>query len=82
MAKQQEPLSTKVTRLKHNLYGCRVCVNGEWIVEVRTPKDSISSAIKDMLRTLDKLGFNSNMAHASRMRPKNYGNQSKFIWNR
>ena len=68
MPTQQEPLSTKVTRLKHNLYGCRVYVNGEWIVEVRTTKDSISKAIKDMLRTLDKLGFASNMAHASRIR--------------
>ena len=82
MTTQQETLSTKVTRLKPNLYGCRVYANGEWIVEVRTTKDSISKAIKDMLRTLDKLGFDSNMAHASRMRPKNYGNQFKFIWNR
>lgn len=64
-----EPLTTKVTRLGNGWYGCRLYNNGVLIDEVRVPNRSdISAAMKDMLRWFDKMGGDSNMAHASRHR--------------
>lgn len=51
-----EQYSTKVTRIKPNLYGCRVLKNDKPVVELRVGKDEIGNAIFDMLRTLNKLG--------------------------
>lgn len=74
-------LTTKVTYLG-NCYGCRIYNNDTPIVEVRVKdKTEIQPAIKDMLRTLDKLGYDSNMAHASRVRNNNMPvNKYRFIW--
>lgn len=77
-----EPFSTKTTSLGNRLYGCRVFNNGKVIVELRVPRSLISSAYREMFRTLDKLGYDSKMAHSSRMRGKNHEslNGYKFIW--
>ena len=79
---QSEPLSTKTTRIGNNLYGCRIYNLGKLIVEMRVPRQLISTAYRDMFRTLDKLGYKSKMAHSSRMRGKNHGilNGYKYIW--
>ena len=79
-----EPLSTKTTRVAPGLYGCVVFNDGVPVVEVRVPRSLISSAYKDMFRTLDKLGFQSRMAHSSRMRGKNHQNVNhyRYIWHK
>lgn len=80
---KQEILETKVTRLtKDNLYGCRVILKatGKPIVELRVPKHLIADAFYDMLRTLDKLGYNSPMADAARHRGKGNLANAKYIW--
>jgi hypothetical protein len=70
-----ERISTKVTKLKSSVWGCRVLIDGKPTIEVRV-KDRA-----DMLRTIDKLGFDSNMAHASRHRENHQPtNKNKFIW--
>jgi hypothetical protein len=79
-----ETLTTKVTQLGKGVYGCRV-INTNTnlpIVEARVKsKSEVSGAIKEMLRTLDKLGYNSPMASASRNRDNGMNqNNSKFIW--
>ena len=78
----KEIFSTKVTRLGNGTYGCRLFKEGELVCEVRTKnRMEIQPAIKDMLRTFDKMGYASNMAHASRMRNNNMPvNSNKFIW--
>lgn len=77
-----EPFSTKTTNLGNGLFGCRVFNNDKLVVELRVPKSLISCAYRDMFRTLDKLGFDSKMAHASRMRGKNHVSLTgyKYIW--
>ncbi|WAX21906.1 hypothetical protein [Stenotrophomonas phage RAS14] len=76
-------LYTKVTYLGKGLYGCRV-YNRKTnlpLVELRVCKRLIGSAFRDMLRTLDKLGWDSPMADASRHRDKSYTqNPGKYIW--
>jgi len=79
-----EILYTKVTYLGKGLYGCRVYNRNtdKPIVELRVCKKLIGSAFRDMLRTLDKLGWDSPMAHAARHRNKPYThNPGKYIWN-
>lgn len=80
--KNLESITTKVTPLGRGLIGCRVFVNDNLICEVRVKrKHEISSAIKDMLRTLDKLGYDSKMTKSSRYRNNNMPtNTYKFIW--
>lgn len=73
-------LTTKVTRLKSNLYGCRVFSASRLIVELRVPKCQISDAFADMLRTLDKLGYDNDMAAVSRRRQKGKMVDAKYIW--
>lgn len=82
MGFDMECLSTKTTRITSKLFGCRVFYKGKLVVELRVPKDFISSAYRDMFRTLDKLGYESKMAHASRMRGKNFASLTgyKYIW--
>ena len=77
-----EPFSTKTTRVTGSLYGCRVFNKGKLLVELRVPQRLISTAYRDMFRTLDKLGYCSDMAHSSRMRGKNHENLNgyKYIW--
>ncbi|WEM34409.1 hypothetical protein [Xanthomonas phage X1] len=77
-----ETLETKVTRLGNGLYGCRIIRSADKkpIVELRVEKSQIRNAMFDMLRTLDKLGYDSPMAHASRHRGKACVTDSKYIW--
>lgn len=77
-----ETLCTKATRIAPNLYGCRVmnALNKKVIVELQVPKDQIGDAFFDMLRTLDKMGVDSNMAKASRHRQKGKCVSAKYIW--
>jgi hypothetical protein len=79
-----ERFDTKTTRLGNNLYGCRIIntQTGTWIVEAQVKKQEIPAAFAELLRTLDKCGYDSPMASASRNRAKNTPLQSiKFIWN-
>lgn len=77
-----EMLETKATYLGNGLYGCRVYHRSDMkpICELRVPKSQIGNAMYDMLRTLDKLGYDSKMAHASRHRGKAWPTNSKYIW--
>ena len=74
-------LSTQVTRIGSK-YGVRVLNHGVPVLEVRvTAKSEIQPAIKDMLRTLNKLGYDSAMASASRHRDNHRPvNKHRFIW--
>lgn len=77
-----ETLETKTTYLGNGLYGCRV-INSQTnrpIVELQVPKGLISDAYFDMLRTLNKLGYDSDMADASRHRGKGKCINAKYIW--
>lgn len=71
----------KVTYLGRK-YGVRVLKEGKPVVEVRVnTRMEIQPAIKDMLRTLSKLGYDCEMAEASRHRDNNMPtNKYKFIW--
>ena len=77
-----EILQTKVTKRKKGLYGCRIihAITQKPIVELRVAKNQISDAFFDMLRTLDKLGYDSKMARSSRHRQKGKCVSSKYIW--
>lgn len=80
--KYSEPLTTKTTKLGSGFYGCRVFNRGKLVVELRVPRNLVSSAYRDLFRTLDKLGVGSKMAHSSRMRGKNHESLKgyKYIW--
>lgn len=67
-----EIFNTKVTRIKEDLYGCRVIKKdtGRVVVECQVPRILIQPAFQDIFRTLDKMGHISPMAHSSRWRPK------------
>ena len=78
-----EPLYTKVTYIGKGIYGCRVYSrkSNKPIVEIRVCKRLIGSAFRCMLRTLDKLGWDSPMAHAARHRDKSYTTDpGNYIW--
>lgn len=80
-------IDTKVTKLGTGLYGCRVFRTDtrSVICEMRVRKDMISTAMKYMLRTLDKLGYDSRMCSSSRHRDKNWNFSqldSGIIWYR
>ena len=77
----KEIFDTKVTRLGRG-YGVRLLKEGIPVVEVRVrTRREVQPAIKDMLRTMSKLGYDSDMAEASRHRNNNMpSNQYKFIW--
>jgi hypothetical protein len=76
-----ENITTKTTKLMGNMYGCRVSYKGTLVCETRVMKHQVSSAFKDMLRMLDKLGYDSDMASASRHRDNHMPLvNSKVIW--
>lgn len=76
-----EPVTTKVTRLQRNLYGCRVFYKGKLVCETRVPRIEVSSAVKGLLRMLDKCGYDSKMAHYSRHRNNHMPvSCTKTIW--
>lgn len=81
-----EIFETQVNYLGKGLYGCRVFYKHQLdkpICELRVTKSQISTAFYDMFRTLDKLGYMSPMAHASRSRDKFHPQlKSKYIWYR
>lgn len=59
----------KVTRIKGHGYGVRVLVNGEVNQEGRAAtREDIGPVARDLLRTEDKCGNNSDFAHNARMR--------------
>jgi hypothetical protein len=61
--------STKVTALGDGSYGCRVLHEGKVIQEGRAEsKAAVGPVLKDLLRWVDKLGYDSDMAAASRDR--------------
>lgn len=63
--------SIKVTYLKGVGWGIRLFRNNVLVKNVVAKfQDQISPTIKDLLRWEDKLGFESDMASASRMRYK------------
>ena len=78
-----ERIEIKVTRIAPNKYGVRAFYDGTLVVETTSAKIEISSAIKGVLRMLDKLGYDSRMASASRHRNNNLAtHDGKFRWNR
>lgn len=80
----KDPISTKVTRLGTGEYGCRVFFKEKLLAETKVKnRQQISIAFKSILRMVDKLGFNSLMADASRHRQKNWETkdvQIKIRW--
>lgn len=63
--------STKVTPLGDGSFGCRVLRHGKVVREGRAEsKAEIGKVLKDLLRWTDKLGYDSDMASASRDRCK------------
>jgi hypothetical protein len=77
----KEIFSTKVTYLG-KVYGVRLLKEGTPVLEVQVKdKMEIQPAIKEMLRTMDKLGYDSPMASASRLRDNHMPiNKNKIIW--
>jgi hypothetical protein len=77
-----EIFKTKVTRLRPGLYGCRVLFAEDDTVfaELRVPKNQIGDAFFDILRTADKLGYDSPMAHATRRRQKGRVTGTRYFW--
>lgn len=72
---------TKTTHLGRGVYGCRIWYKGELCCETRVEKTRISSAFKGMLRMLDKCGYESPMASASRHRNNHMPiSKAKMIW--
>lgn len=68
--KREDPQgwSTKITRLGDG-YGCRVFKNGKVHSEGKAKtRMEASKVLRDLLRWVDKLGFDSDMASASRDR--------------
>ena len=80
--KDTDIVSTKVTQLGGGIIGCRCFVDDKLLCEIRVKnKTEISTAIKDMLRIVDKLGIKSAMAFASRHRTNHTPpNNNRFIW--
>jgi len=83
---KEEILDVKVKRIGNLGWFVRVinlAKNNEVICESICDRQcDIGYATRDMLRTLDKLGYDSPMAHASRMRGKNFAvvGKIKFTW--
>jgi hypothetical protein len=77
-----DPITTKVTLIKTGLWGCRVFYNGKLIIEAQVDsKGRINDAFRAMLRMMDKLGWVSKLADASRFRQKPYNPRGiKFYW--
>ena len=77
--------TTKVTRLGSG-YGCRVFKDGLLIVEGRCKsRCDVAPALRDLLRTIDKLGGGDSFTHAARLRISKEGNpvfHVKHLWNR
>jgi hypothetical protein len=63
--------STKVTKLGDGTYGCRVLRNGKIHSEGKAKtRREVPGVLRELLRWVDKLGFDSEMADASRSRQK------------
>lgn len=54
---------------KTGKYGCRVFVDGRVVAQQVAPsKSKVGETLREMLRMIDKTGWQSPMAHASRHR--------------
>ena len=76
--------TTKATRLQRG-YGCRVYCNGVLIVEARCKtRQDIAPTMRDLLRTLDKLGGDAYTSAARRRisRPGNAQLSVRHLWAR
>lgn len=75
-------ITTKATRLNKKWWGCRILVDGEPLLEVRVDnKEDIAPAFRDMMRTMDKLGFIDERLMAARKRMNKEGYKHfKFVW--
>jgi hypothetical protein len=75
--------STKVTYLK-DFWGCRVLYKGKPVVEGKAySKREIGPVLRDLMRTLDKLG-GDRYTHSARMRKRkeeNISMSTKHYWN-
>jgi len=62
--------STSLTPLGDGTYGVRIYRNGQVLMEKNglESKEAAAKELKDMLRWVDKLGYDSPMASASRDR--------------
>lgn len=64
--------STKVTHLGNGKYGARVLHNGKVIMQSHVTlrsRQEAAAELKSMLRMVNKCGWDSSMADASRHRP-------------
>jgi hypothetical protein len=63
--------STSLTPLGDGTYGVRVYRNGQVLMEKNglPTKEAAAAELKDLLRWVDKMGWDSPMASASRDRP-------------
>jgi len=63
--------STSLTPLGNGTYGVRVYRNGQVLMEKNglESKEAAAKELKDLLRWVDKMGYDSPMASASRDRP-------------
>jgi hypothetical protein len=76
--------TTKATRLQSG-YGCRVYLDGVLIVEARCKtRQDIAPTMRDLLRTLDKLGGDAYTSAARRRigRPGNAQLSVRHLWAR
>ena len=69
---------TKVTFLGKGTWGCRILKDGTPIQEARVhSRTDIGPAFRDMLRMLDKCGWDCELARAARRHNNKPGNVSK-----
>ena len=71
MSNREDPQGwdTKVTYLGRGKYGCRVLREGKMHTEVVVEgRRGIRAALRGLLRWVDKMGYDSTMADASRHR--------------
>lgn len=67
---------TKVTYLGRGVWGCRVLKDGVPVKETRVKsREDIGPAFRDMLRMLNKCGWQCDLAIAARKRNNKPGNR-------
>lgn len=75
--------TTKVTNI-NGTYCCRVLKDGNPVLEARVDsREDIGPALRDLLRTIDKLGMGDDFTHAARYRSFKPGTRYmgvKHIW--
>lgn len=67
--------TTKVTYLGKGIWGCRILKDEKVFQEARVlSRQHIGPAFRDMLRMLDKCGWDCELARAARLRMRKPGN--------